>query len=187
MKFRFDLLPQEFKSLPRDVLGIFLAALATVLCISWTGSMSMRNAFQLKTAQEEIEKAEKELRDLNRRIGELQPQAKIISSIKNRIDFLNANLDTPASSWVDFLYTLETTVPERVFIRDFNPKDFSAKGGQFTLEGDAASVNDVLTFIGRLQASGRFSQVFPLQSAGKNVDGRVLTGFTLSLIYQGRP
>jgi hypothetical protein len=98
MKFHFELLPQEFKSLPRDIFGILLAATAIVLCISWIGSMSVRNAFQLKGAQEEIEKAEGELRDLNKQIGDLQPPLPTINSIKSRIDFLNSNLDTPASS-----------------------------------------------------------------------------------------
>jgi hypothetical protein len=88
---------------------------------------------------------------------------------------------------VDFLFTLENTVPERVFIRDFNPKDFSAQGGQFTLVGDAATINDVLEFISRLQTSGRFSQVFLVQNASKVVDNRVLTDFTLALTYQGHP
>jgi hypothetical protein len=96
--------------------------------------MSGSNAYQLKKAQDEIDKAENELRDLNKRIGDLQPPLAVINSLKARIDFLNANLDTPASSWVDFLFTLESAVPERVSVKDFNPKDFSAQGGQFTLE-----------------------------------------------------
>lgn len=187
MKFQFDLLPREYKSLPRDVLGILLAATAIVLCISWIGSMSVKNAFQLKTAQDEVDKAEGELRDLNKRIGDLQPPLAVINSLKSRIDFLNTNLDTPASSWVDFLFTLENTVPERVSVKDFNPKDFSAQGGQFTIEGEAITINDVLEFIGRLQASGRFSQVFLVQNANKVLEDRVITAFTLSLTYTGRP
>ncbi|RCK81098.1 MAG: hypothetical protein OZSIB_2475 [Candidatus Ozemobacter sibiricus] len=187
MRFHFDLLPPEYKSLPRDVVGIVLAVAAIVLCVSWISSMSVSNAYQLKKAQDEIDKAENELRDLNKRIGDLQPPLAVINSLKARIDFLNANLDTPASSWVDFLFTLESTVPERVSVKDFNPKDFSAQGGQFTLEGEAITINDVLEFIGRLQSSGRFGQdVHLVQTANKILEDRVVVAFTLSLTYKGR-
>lgn len=187
MRFHFDLLPQEYKSFPRDVVGILLAVAAIVLCVSWIGSMSLSNAFQLKKAQDEIDKAERELGDLNKRIGDLQPPLPVINSLKARIDFLNANLDTPASSWVDFLFTLENAVPERVSVKDFNPKDFSSQGGQYTLEGEAITINDVLEFIGRLQSSGRFGQdVHLVQTANKLIEERVVVAFTLSLSYKGR-
>lgn len=157
MKYQFDLLPKEYKSLPRDVLGIALALIAILVTISAIGSMSIKNSGELYGIQTKVNKVEAQVRDVVEKTGALQPPINEINSLKSSINFINQNLDTPGSSLVDFLATLEASVPERVVITDISPKNFTNIKQNFTLTGEASTIFDVLEFAKRLEQSGKFS------------------------------
>ncbi|MEW6711265.1 MAG: hypothetical protein AB1403_15665, partial [Candidatus Riflebacteria bacterium] len=108
MKFKFDLLPDEYKSLPRDNLGIALAVLTIIASISAVGTMYIKNNSALQAVQVQVDQQDNQLRDLIDKTGKLQPPMNEINSLKNSINFINQNLDTPGTSWVDFLATLES-------------------------------------------------------------------------------
>jgi Tfp pilus assembly protein PilN len=186
MKFQFDLLPQEYKSLPRDVFGMVLAVVAIAVSLSWTLTVYGRNTLETKSVQDEWEKADSELRQVNQELGQMQPPVADINLLKTSIDFINNNLDTPGTSLVDFLFALEKTVPEGVYIRDINPKDFTLKTGEYTIDGEATNLEEVLAFIAGLQQSGRFTRPFLKQNTTKVVGDATVTNFILTLTYVGK-
>jgi len=186
MKFQFDLLPNDYKSLPRDYLGFILAVAAIIVCLSWTFTVHFRNMKLLYNYQSQIDQADKSYRELNQRVTELQPPAGQIAALKSSIEFINHNLDTPGSSWVDFLYSFESTVPERIYISDINPKDLSIQNVEFTITGEGSTIYDVLDFISRLQKSGRFSRVFLKQNSTRSIENGTLTSFIISFTYNGK-
>jgi len=184
MKFQIDLLPKEYKSLPADLTGFVLAAVAIVICLSWTISSYMKNTSEQFKAQQQVDTAMKDLRDLNQRIGELQPPIAQINSLKSSIEFINRNLDTPGTSWVDFLYAFESTVPERIFILDINPKDFTGKSGlAFTVSGEGATIYDVLDYVASLQKSPSFASVNLKQNSTRAIENGTVTSFVLTFTY----
>ena len=184
MKFQFDLLPQEYKSLPRDNLGIALAMIVLLASVSAIGSLNFQNKSKMLAKQKEIDAAKGKLSQLYQDAAALQPPLDRIENLRRSIEFINSNLEAPGTACVDFLSSLEKTVPEKVFIKDVNPKDFTLKNAPFTIDGEAATIYDVLDFISRLQKSGRFANVFLKSNATRSVEGGLVTQFSLTCNYQ---
>lgn len=185
MKYRFDLLPKEYKSLPRDTLGIALAFLAIMTTISAVGSMSIKNRKEQTAIQTQINAAEQELRDMVEKTSSLQPPINEINSLKGSIAFINQNLDTPGTSWVDFFATLEASVPERVVITDITPKTFNDLGTTFTLHGEASSIFDALEFAKRLNQSGKFRSMLKASSNATLSEGSIQK-FSIEFSFTGK-
>ncbi|PKL50964.1 MAG: hypothetical protein CVV42_01295 [Candidatus Riflebacteria bacterium HGW-Riflebacteria-2] len=183
MKYQLDLLPKEYKSLPRDNLGIVLAFLTILVSISAIGSMSIKNHSELSGVQAQVDKVEAQVRDVVEKTSALQPPVNEINSLKSSINFINQNLDTPGSSLVDFLATLEASVPERVVITDINPKNFTNIRQSFTLTGEASTIFDVLEFAKRLEQSGKFSAMLKTTANAAQDEGSVQK-FTLDFTYR---
>ncbi len=183
MKFQFDLLPNDYKSLPRDNLGIVLAVLSIVACLSAVGSMHFKNSKELSSVQKVVDKTEGELRLVIENTGKLQPPVNEINALKNSISFINKNLDTPGTSWVDFLATLESTVPERVVIKSISPRNFSNLSTTFTLSGEAFTVYDVLEFAKRMEDTGKFTS-FLKENSNVSTEQGTLQKFTLEFKYK---
>lgn len=191
MKYQFDLLPIEYKCLPRDFIGIILATLAIVIGVSSSVSLYHKNTREMVAEQKKVDTAQKELEDLYRQAGELQAPVDRLNSLKASVEFINNNLQTPGTSFVDFLYSLEATVPEQVFVRDLNPKEFTTPGVGYTIEGEAASIYDILDFISRLQKAQtkkqtpKFVDVSLKQSTTRMTTNGIITNFTLTFNYAG--
>ena len=103
--------------------------------------------------------------------------------LKNRIEFINANLSTPGTSWVAFLSAFEQTVPERVWISRLD----DAGNGTWRAKGEAGSVLDLMQFIKRLQESGAFDEVFPLNHSSLTRDEQRVTTFAVTFHFKGLP
>ena len=65
MKFRFDLLPTEYKSLPRDIVGLVVGIAAIVTCISWTTFAYWQSFDQEAALQKSIDAKHTELSGIN--------------------------------------------------------------------------------------------------------------------------
>lgn len=183
MKFKFDLLPDEYKSLPRDTLGIALSILIIIATISAIGIMYIKNISTLSQVQAMIDQTDNQLRSLIDKTSKVQPPINEITALKNSITFINQNLDTPGSSWVDFLSALESAVPEQVVIKDISPKLFTNLTGKFTLIGEALTIFDALEFTKRLNQSGKFKAFLKDNTNIPQDDGSVQK-FTLDFSYK---
>ncbi len=182
MKLKFDLLPKEYKSFPRDVIGIALAFLAIMTTISAVGTMSIKNHKEQTQVQQELDAVEAQVREIVEKTSKLQPPINEINSLKSSISFINQNLDTPGTSWVDFFATLEASVPDRVVIVDINPKTFSNLETSFTLAGEASSIFDALEFAKRLNQSGKFRSMLKT-SSNTSLNDSTVQKFTIEFSY----
>lgn len=182
MKFQFDLLPNEYKSLPRDNFGIALAFLVIFTTLAAVGSISIKNSKELQSVDGRLNAKDSELRDIIDKTGKLQPPVNEINALRSSIEFINANLDTPASNMVDFLASFEAAVPERVLINDISPKNFSNLSTPFTIAGEASTIQDVLEFVNRLTQSGKFKAELK-SNASISVESGQAQKFILELLY----
>lgn len=182
MKFKFDLLPDEYRSLPRDILGIALAVLTIVGSFSAITSMHIKTRGERVKIEEQISEVEKELTQIINDTGKLQPPVNDIKSLINSIEFINNNLDTPGTNLVDFLAAFESTIPTNVTITDINPKAFTGTTKNFIVTGKATSVFDVTDFVRRMNDSGKFKAFLRRNNLVKQ-DGTDLTSFILEFIY----
>ena len=184
MKFQIDLLPKEYKSLPRDFLGIVLGVAAIIICVSWTTSIYWRS-FNLEAGlQKKIDAKHDELSEMNKTISNLHPDMTKINYLNNSIQFINTHLNTPGTSWVDFLFALESTVPDQVYIQDISPKNLNDTAKAFTLKGEAASIKEVLAFVKQMQQNDAFPNVFLQGNSTHLVGENSVTQFSLTFNYK---
>ncbi len=183
MKFQFDLLPVEYKSLPRDNIGIVLALIIIVTTISAVGSMTIKNRTELSDAQTRLNAKDSELRDIIDKTSKLQPPLNEINALRSSIEFINANLDTPASNMVDFFAALEAAVPERVLINDLSPKNFTNLNVPFSITGEGSTIQDILEFVNRLNQSGKFTAQLKSNTSLVQESG-VSQKFALDITYK---
>lgn len=186
MKFQFDLLPVEYKSLPRDNIGIALALLIIITTISAVGSMTIKNRSDLAEVDSKVQTKDAELRDIIDKTSRLQPPVNEINALRNSIEFINSNLDTPASNMVDFFASLEAAVPERVLIYDLSPKNFSDLSVSFDVTGEGSTIQDVLEFVNRLNQSGKFKAQLKSNTSIAQDSGQSQK-FSLDMTYQPSP
>lgn len=186
MKYQFDLLPNEYKCLPKNNLEIVIGAIAMMICVSAIVTLYLKNnrdiaglRTQMKDAQTSVENIYSEMRS-----PQYQSPADKIMTLKNTIEFINKNLETPGTSWVDFLFTFEQTVPEKVYVKDINPKDFAGTVSDFTVQGEAESIYDILKFISNLQKSEKFDNVFLKQNAMQTTGKTSMVNFSLSFTFK---
>jgi Tfp pilus assembly protein PilN len=184
MKYQFDLLPHEYKCLPRDNLGIVVGTIAVLICISATATLYLKNSREIETCNLQVKQAQARVDTIYQDMNQYQSPTERIMMLKNTIEFINQNLETPGTSWVDFLFTFEKTVPEKVFVKDINPKDFTGSVKEFTIDGEAASIYDIIFFISRLQESGKFENVFLKQNSIVVGSKESLVHFTMSFTFK---
>lgn len=182
MKFRFDLLPDDYRSLPRDYFGIVLAILLVIGTIYAVRNMNIENRNELEKIQKEIYSVENDLREIISQAESIQPPLREINSLRDQINFINKNLDTTGTSLVKFLADLEATVPQNIIIRDFSPKRFDTQTEQFTLTGEAPSVFTVTEFIRRMNSSGSF-RAHLRNTQNISANNKTLTRFNLDFTY----
>ena len=183
MKYQFDLLPEEYKSSPRDNIGIALAVIAiiiTIVSISWN-NMKINSSFKDvdKNIKNETNNLEAEYRDIRNNT----PKYSEINELKKKIDFVNKNLDTPGTDAVMFFNSLEACVPDSIIIKDMTPKKLNNLKETFTVSGEASTIQDILELIRNMQASKSF--VPRLKSTKSSVvEERIIQNFVLDFSYR---
>lgn len=183
MKFQFDLLPQEYKCLPKDSLGIVLGVFALLACLSASTFLYLKNTADFKEYDKEFKAIVSEINENYDAMKGVQKPIAEIDQVKGIIAFIQENLEHPGSSWVDFLFAFEKTVPENVFVKDINPKDFSGVVKKFVLNGEAVNIEKILEFIQRLQQSDRFNNVFLMQNSVVGQLDQSVVQFSLEFNY----
>ena len=186
MKFQLDLLPNEYKSLPRDFFGMVFAVAAVAVCISWIMAVSARNFQDQMAVQGKIDGVTRRLNELRDEIQRVQPPQNEVENLEASINFINRVVDSPGTSWVEFLFALEASVPDLVYIKDINPMDFSRKNTKYTVQGEAASFSEMMRFISRLQDSGSFRDVFLIQNTTALSETMPVVQFTIEFVFTGR-
>lgn len=183
MKYKFDLLPDEYRSTPRDNIGIFIAIVVIILTIASIGIETMKNKAAFAKIDNQIAEKYDQLKRIVEKTSELQPPISKINELKTSIEFINNNLDTPATEVVAFLTSLESCVPESVIIRDLTPKKLNNLKEKFTVNGEAATIQDILEFVNRLNRSNKFTANLKSNKSGV-VAERLIQNFILEFSYK---
>lgn len=182
MKYQFDLLPEEYKSSPRNNFVIAIAVILAIIAIVSIGMNMAKNKASFKTIDDKIESARKTLQGKYDEISRQKPNSAKINEIKSKIEFINKNLDTPGSDVVAFLTSFEACVPDGVIIRDLTPKKLSNLTVPFTVNGEASTIQDILEFTNRLQNSDKFRAHLKSNNSAV-VSDRIIQNFVLEFSY----
>lgn len=183
MKYQFDLLPEEYKSAPRDNIGILIAIIFIAVAIVSISTATIKNKADLAKIEKQVNQKDNDLRKLIDDISAKQPPTASVNQLTNSINFINSNLDTPATDAVAFLTALEACAPESVIIRDLNPKKLNDLSGPFVINGEASTIQDILEFCNRLNRSGKFKAMLKSNQSGV-VAERIIQNFILDFSYK---
>ncbi len=183
MKYQFDLLPEEYKSAPRDNIGIVIAIIVIAVTIMSISAATIKNKAAFSKIDKQISQKDSELRRIIDETSAKQPPTASINQLSNSINFINSNLDTPATDAVAFLTSLEACVPESVIIRDLNPKKLNDLSVPFVINGEASTIQDMLEFCNRLNRSGKFKAMLKSNQSGV-VAERIIVNFILDFQYK---
>ena len=186
MKYRFDLLPDEYRSSPRDNVGLFFAIVAIIITIVSIGMTMIKNKAAFAGIDKQISENKKKLESSYRTINEMRPDVGKINEVRKNIEFINKNLDTPATDVVVFLNALESCVPDSVVLKDLNPKKLNTLNVRFTINGEASTIQDILEFTNRLNRSGRFKASLRSNQSAV-VSERIVQNFILEFQYKPSP
>lgn len=186
MKYRFDLLPDEYRSSPRDNVGLFFAIVAIIITIASIGTTMIKNKASFAGIDKKISDSKRELEAKYSEINSKKPDANKINEVRKSIEFINKNLDTPATDVVVFLNSLESCVPDSVVLKDLNPKKLNTLNVRFTINGEASTIQDILEFTNRLNRSGKFKASLRSNQSAV-VSERIVQNFILEFQYKPSP
>ncbi len=186
MKYTFDLLPDEYKSSPRDNIGIFFAVVAIIITLASIGVTMIKNKASFAGIDKQITDNKKRLESSYNRINSMRPDTNKIAEVKKSIEFINKNLDTPATDVVVFLNSLEACVPDSVVLKDLTPKKLNTLNVRFTINGEASTIQDILEFANRLNRSGKFKASLRSNQSAV-VAERIVQNFILEFQYKPSP
>ncbi len=183
MKYQFDLLPEEYKSTPRDYFGMSLALILVIVAFISIGVKSSELNAKVRDKVSERDSKINVLQGKYDVISGEKPK-KDVNKVKRKIEFINKNLDTPGTDAVAFLTSFEACVPDGIIIRDLTPKKLTDLKVPFTVNGEASTIQDILEFNNRLQNSNKF--IAHLKSNNSAViSDRIIQNFVLEFHYKG--
>lgn len=186
MKYQFDLLPEEYKSSPRDTIGIVFAVIAIIITIASICTTMIKNRASFSGIDKQIANKKSELAGIYSKTSNKNPNADRINKVRKSIEFINKNLDTPATDVVVFLNSLEACVPDSVILKDLNPKKLNTLNVKFTINGEASTIQDILEFTNRLNRSGKFKASLRSNQSAV-VAERIVQNFILEFQYKPSP
>lgn len=183
MKYQFDLLPEEYKSSPRDNFGLFIAIVLLIIAVVSIGWNMAKNKAAFQDIDGKINEANKRLEGKYNDIKSENPDTNKILEVKKKIEFINKNLDTPGTDAVAFLTSFEACVPDGIIIRDLTPKKLSNLNVPFIVNGEASTIQDILEFTNRLQNSNKFRAYLKSNNSAV-VSDRIIQNFVLEFTYK---
>ncbi len=134
-----------------------------------------------------VEEMTREVAQLEARLSQLRdgltPEAR--KALVTRITFFNRLVEASVFSWSSLLYELESAIPGSVYLAEIQP-DLNTR--KVRLQGVAATLEGLTTFVQRLQERTAFRDVFLLHHAEKtDTSPRGVSGveFQVSLVYRG--
>jgi type IV pilus assembly protein PilN len=151
---RINLLPvrvSKKKAAGKQQLVLF----AVLVVAGFVGNLlwAQARASDLKTRQVKLAKTREEITQLDRIIGEVKNIKEQQAALREKLDIL-AELKASRTGPVRVMDALATLTPKRLWISTLDEK-----GGNATLTGQAATIDDVSAFMTALKGNPHFSQV----------------------------
>jgi type IV pilus assembly protein PilN len=172
---RINLLPVRAikkKETAKQQISILIFCVVALLAIG----IAVFTVLQTKiiTAKNEIERSEKELKELKTKIGEIENIKKLQDDVKKKLDVLNQlrkNKSGPASR----LAKLSEAIPDKLWLTKYNEN-----GNNVSLGGIAYNEELLAEFMRNLQATGSFTNVELQVSQQIEINGVKAKQFDLS-------
>jgi Tfp pilus assembly protein PilN len=179
MTFTVNLASEPVALLKRMRLGLIGTVVALLV---WGGAVlgagvSLRQSLELETARTAQLSAERQKVEelLRRQSIALTDESR--SAVKAQVEVANQMIHQRLFSWSRLLLTLERAVPAGVSLVSVHPQPSTAT---MTLRGEALTLDRLTGFVGKLQETAPFHEVFLADQKGQ-LDGTV--SFTLHVHY----
>jgi type IV pilus assembly protein PilN len=136
-------------------------------------------ASELKTREQKIAKTREEIAQLDRIIGEVKNIKDQQAALREKLDIL-AELKAGRTGPVRVLDALATLTPKRLWVTSIGDK-----GGSATINGLAATIDDVSAFMSALKANPHFGAVELKKTAAATAGKLDIVDFSLTvgLVY----
>ncbi|HVI93567.1 MAG TPA: PilN domain-containing protein [Anaeromyxobacter sp.] len=172
---RINLLPvrvSKKKEAGKQQLVLFglLLTLGVVGNFLWASS----RASALAARQASVARTRAEIAQLDRIIGEVKNIKEQQAQLREKLDVL-ARLKAARIGPVRMLDELATLTPKRLWLRKVDEK-----GGAITLDGTAATIDDVSEFMSALKRSSQFYAIELKKTTAKDEKSNRLVEFTLT-------
>jgi Tfp pilus assembly protein PilN len=166
------------------VVHLWLAALALVVL----GATAFNVSRVLRYSRSDTRLATQASRDESRAADLRQQAARLRASVDpKQVDFAAADarqandlIDRRTFSWTELFNRFETTLPDDVRIASVRPHVDRDRGVVLTISVTARGVDDVNTFIARLEETGAFENVRP---AEEHTDEAGMLVSSLEVVY----
>jgi type IV pilus assembly protein PilN len=181
---RINLLPARVskkKEAGKQQLILFALVLVLGVVVNYLWAASRADALASRKAA--IARTRSEIAQLDRIIGEVKNIKEQQAELREKLDVL-AQLKTARTGPVKMLDELATLTPKRLWLRKLDEK-----GGAVTLEGTAATIDDVSELMMALKGSTQFREVELKKTQAKVEAGHKVVDFTMTanVAYAVRP
>ncbi|WP_242340968.1 MULTISPECIES: PilN domain-containing protein [unclassified Anaeromyxobacter] len=181
---RINLLPARVsKKKEAGKQQLLLFALVLVLGVVLNYLWAASRASELAAKKAAIARTRGEIAQLDRIIGEVKDIKAQQAELREKLDVL-AQLKTARTGPVKMLDELATLTPKRLWLWRLEEK-----GGAVTLEGTAATIDDVSELMAALKGSTQFREIELKKTASKVENGFRVVDFmmTANVAYAVRP
>jgi hypothetical protein len=179
MIFAMNLASEPVALLKRVRLGLFGTAVMFLagLSVMIANGVALRHSLELETARTAQLAAERQKVEAMLRRESVILTDESRAAIKAQVSVANQMIQQRLFSWSRLLLTLEHTAPAGVSLVGVFPQQSTAT---LTLRGEALSLDRLTGFVGKLQETAPFHDVFLADQKGQS-DGTV--SFTLHVHY----
>jgi type IV pilus assembly protein PilN len=161
-----------------------LVLLALLVVGGYTGNFlwSQSRAAELKVRQQKLAKTREEIAQLDRIIGEVKNIKDQQAALREKLDILG-QLKAGRTGPVRVMDALATLTPKRLWITKFDEK-----GGNATITGQAATIDDVSAFMTALKGNPHFGPIELTKTASAATGKTDVVDFTLAatVVYAPR-
>ncbi|HOD40483.1 MAG: hypothetical protein BWY96_01063 [Spirochaetes bacterium ADurb.BinA120] len=167
MKMKMDLLPSQYKCVPRDWRAIFILIIVLLAIPGmWFGlkkyhdyaieKIGKANEEEIKELGERINTLTNEIAQLDNQLGKAMISREKIKEINERIDFFN-RIYQKSFSWYEFFDKLEKLTPNDVWIREIHIDGDSLKDQKFKVVCESKEPYHAPEFLKNLMLNREFA------------------------------
>ncbi len=167
MKMKMDLLPAQYKCVPRDWRAIIILIIVVIaIPAMWFGlkkyheyaieKIGKANEEEIKELGERINTLTNEIAQLDNQLSKAMISREKIKEINERIDFFN-RIYQKSFSWYEFFDKLEKLTPGEVWIKSINIQGDSLKDQKFTVICESKEPYHAPEFLKNLMMNREFA------------------------------
>jgi type IV pilus assembly protein PilN len=159
------------KETTRQQVSIFILTICLVLVI--LGGIQFYQYRQKKELRENIEYVQKELKELEKKVGEVERYKEAKKELETKLQIID-QLQKGKMLVLHLLDGLGETIPEKMWL-----EELGFKGGKLSLEGYAVDNETIAAFMKQLERTKSFRTVELVLTEKKEVEGVGMKHFSL--------